>query len=184
MASSPRQRRRSPAWRRSRQHPRTSRGIPWACLGITALLYLSMGLLLAAFPVPYWIWNVALAGVLAQALALAGPQALGRLRWWRANALVLLAILGTALMAIALGISMGFVGTENLDEVEVGATAFEVIRVSLLATFLHAIGAIIGAETGDRLLHTLNRLQTTLVLAATCIMGIGLGGVIGLLIVE
>jgi len=53
-----------------------------------------MGLLLAAFPVPYWIWNVALAGVLAQALALAGPQALGRLRWWRANALVLLAILG------------------------------------------------------------------------------------------
>lgn len=184
MASSPRQRRRALRWRRSRQRAHTPGGIPWAWLGITALLYLSMGLLLAAFPAPYWIWNLALAGVLAQALALAGPQALSRLRWWRANALVLLAIVGTVLIAIALGIALGFVGTENLDEVEVTATAFDVIRVSVLAIFVSAIGAIVGAETGDRLLHVLNRLQTTLVLAATCILGIGLGGVIGLMIVE
>ena len=184
MASSPRQRRRPSLWRRSRQRTRQPGGIPWAWLGLTALLYLSMGMLLAAFPVPYWIWNLALAGVIAQALALAGPRALSRLRWWRANALVLLAIIGTALIAIALGIALGFVGTENLDEVEVTATAFEVIRLSLLAIFVPAIGAITGAETGDRLLHVLNRLQTMLVLAATCIMGLGLGGVLGLLIVD
>lgn len=184
MASSPRQRRRSRLWRRSRQRTRQPSGIPWAWLGLTALLYLSMGLLLAAFPVPYWIWNLALAGVIAQALALAGPQALSRLRWWRANALVGLAIVGTALITIALGIALGFVGTENLDDVEVTATAFDVMRLSLLAVFVPAIGAVIGAETGDRLLSVLNRLQTILVLAATCIMGLGLGGVVGLLIVE
>lgn len=141
-------------------------------------------MLLAAFPVPYWIWNLALGGVLAQALALAGPKALSQLRWWRANALVLLAILGTAFVAIALGISMGFVGTENLDEVEMTGTAFEVIRVGALAILLPAVGAIVGAETGDRLLTVMSRLQATVVLAATCILGIGLGGAIGLLIVE
>lgn len=184
MASPPRQQRKPPFWQRSRQPDRTSKGIPWAWLGITALLYVSMGMLLAAFPVPYWIWNLALGGVIFQALSLAGPRSLSRFRWFWANTLALIAIIGTALIAVALGIAMGFIGTSNLDEVEMSNTAAEVLKLSLLAFFLPAVGAIIGAETGDRLWRVLNRLQTTLVLAATCIFALGLGGLIGLAITE
>ncbi|MGD1861806.1 MAG: hypothetical protein ACFB0E_17775 [Leptolyngbyaceae cyanobacterium] len=183
MTSSPRRRRRRPSlWRRFRQRPGSPDRLPWAWVVITALLYLSMGLLLAAFPVPYWIWNLALVGIVAQALALAGPRALSRRPWLAANLLALLAIIGTVLLAIALGISLGFVGTAQLDEVAMSGTTFEVIRIGLLAILVPAIGAVIGAETGDRLLYRLNRWQTTLVLAATCSAGIGLGGAFGLLI--
>ncbi|MEM1309866.1 MAG: hypothetical protein AAGF98_10330, partial [Cyanobacteria bacterium P01_H01_bin.153] len=69
-------------------------------------------------------------------------------------------------------------------EVDMSGTTFEVIRVSLLAILVPAIGAVIGAETGDRLLYRLNRWQTTLVLATICCVGIGLGGAFGLLIAE
>lgn len=185
MTPSPRQRRRPPAWRRPRRpKARASAGIPWLWLAITILLYLSIGLLLAAFPVPPWVWYLALGGVLLQAIALAGPKALSRFRWWSANALALLAIIGTALVAIALGISMGFVGTENLDEVVLESTTFEVLRISLLAFFVPSIGAIVGAETGDRLLTVLNRLATTLLLTIACMAGLGLGAAISLLVVE
>ncbi|MEM9817090.1 MAG: hypothetical protein AAF827_11910 [Cyanobacteria bacterium P01_D01_bin.6] len=184
MASSPRQRQRPPGWRRLPPKARVSGGIPWLWLAITILLYLSIGLLLAAFPVPFWVWYIALGGVLGQAIALAGPKALSRFRWWSANVLVLLAILGTAAVAVALGISMGFVGTENLDDVEMQSTTFEVLRISLLPVLVSAIGAIVAAETGDRLLATLQRWQTTLVLAVTCMMGLGLGAAISLLVVA
>ncbi len=186
MTPSPRQRLRPPGWRRHRRSKtrRDSGGVPWLWLVITTLLYLSIGLLLAAFPVPPWIWYLALGGVLVQAIALAGPKALSRFRWWTANALALLAIIGTALVAIALGISMGFVGTENLDEVAMESTTFEVLRVSLLAIFVPSISAIVGAETGDRLLTVLPRWKTTLVLAITCMAGLGLGAAISLLVVE
>lgn len=185
MAPSPRPRLRLPTWRR-RRRPRAqvSTGIPWLWLAITVLLYLSIGLLLAAFPVPAWIWYLALGGVVLQAIALAGPKALSRFSWWSSNALALLAILGTVLVTIALGISMGFVGTEDLDEVAMQSTTFEVLRVSLLAIFVPSVGAIVGAETGDRLLSVLNRLKTTLVLAMGCLAGLGLGAAISLLVVE
>lgn len=184
MASSPRQRRKLRLWRQSRKRPTVPGSIPWGWMFLTGLLYAAAGTVIAAFPTPYWIWNLAIGGAIAQALALAGPQALSRFNWWKANALTGLAIAGTVALAIALGSALGFVGTDSLDEVELGATAFGVIRMGFLAVVIAALGAIVGAKTGDRLLYTFNRLQTTLVLAATCILGLGLGALMGLLIGE
>lgn len=184
MASSPRPQRKLKLWRHARRRPVPTGRIPWGWLCLTGILYATMGTLVSSFPVPYWVWYLVMGGVLAQALALAGPRALGRYRWWWANTLVLLTILGTVAIAVALGLAMGFVGTDNLDAIEVKATAFEVIRVSLVALMMPALGAIIGAETGDRLLGLFNRWQTSAVLAATCVFGIGLGSLISLLLVE
>lgn len=150
---------------------------------LTGIFYAAAGTTVAAFAAPYWIWNVALGGTIAQTLALAGPKALSRFRWWSANVLALLAILGTGAIAIAVSIALGYSGTDNIDEIEPTATAFGVIRVSLVAVMIAALGAITSAHTGDRLLRMFNRLQTTLILAATCILGLGFGGLIGLLAV-
>jgi hypothetical protein len=153
-------------------------------MGLTGLLYVMAGTIMAAFPTPYWIWNLALGGAIAQSLALAGPKALSRFRWWNANALSLLAILGAVLVGIALGIALGFVGTDNLDAIEVQATAFETIQMGFLALVIAALSAIVTAATGDRLIYSFNRLQASLILAATCVLGLGLGALIGLLLGE
>ncbi|MDB9525183.1 hypothetical protein PN498_04230 [Oscillatoria sp. CS-180] len=184
MASPRRQQRKLRPWRRSRRPSNVPTTIPWGWMCLTGILYMATGMVMAAFPAPYWIWNLALGGAIAQALALAGPQALRHFRYWSANSLVFLAILGTGAIVVALATALGFVGTDQLDEIKLTATTFQVIRVSFLAIVIAALGAIVGAETGDRLLRTFNRLQTTLVLAATCILGLGLGGLIGLLVSE
>jgi uncharacterized membrane protein len=122
-----------------------------------------------------------LGGAIAQAFGLAGPQALRRFSWLRANGLMLLTVLGTLAITIALAIALGYVGTDNLDDIVLKPTAFEVIRMGLLAVLVGALGAIVGAATGDRLLVLFKRLETTLILAALSILGLGVGGFIGLL---
>ncbi len=181
MASPPRQRRSVSLGQRLQNWLATPGGIPWGWLAGTVFLYAIAGLMLASFPVPYWVWNIALGGVMAQALALAGPKALTRFRWWSANLLALVAIIGTGAVGAAIAIALNHAGTANLDEIVPKTAAFEVIRMSLVALVTAALGAIISAETGDRLLGGLfNRLQTTLILAATCILGLGFGGLIAL----
>ncbi|MGF1523632.1 MAG: hypothetical protein ACFBSF_15050 [Leptolyngbyaceae cyanobacterium] len=186
--ASPRRRRRRPPrqtsqyWQQLRSWFDEPAGVPVGWLCLTGLLYAAIGMTMAAFPAPYWIWNLALGGAIAQAIALAGPQALKRFRWLSANGLAGLAILGTAAIGIALSIALGYSGTDNIDEIVPQETVFSVIRVSLIAIVIAALGAIVGANTGDRLLKSFNRLQTTLVLASACILGLGMGGLIGLLI--
>ncbi|NJN21056.1 MAG: hypothetical protein HC812_07555 [Leptolyngbya sp. RL_3_1] len=53
-----------------------------------------------------------------------------------------------------------------------------------MALITAATGAIITAETGDRLLAIFTRVQTSLVLAAIGIFGLGVGGLIGLVAVA
>lgn len=182
MASSPRRQRRQLFWQRFRHWVNGPMEVPvgWICL--TGLFYMATGTIMGSFPIPTWAWYMALGGIIAQALALAGPRALQRFRWWSANGLALLAITGTGAIVIALSIALGYSGTDNIDEVVPQATAVELIRVSLIALVIAALDAIIGAETGDRLLPHFKRLPTTLILAATCGLGLGLGGLIGLLI--
>lgn len=184
MASSPRRQRKPNLWQSLRRGLGEPAGIPVGWMGLTGILYAAAGTIMASFPAPYWIWNLALGGTIAQALALAGPKALQRFRWWSANLLALLAILGTGAIVVALSIALGYSGTDDLDAIVPKETAFEVIRVSLVALMVAALGAIISAETGDRLLKTFNRLQTTLVLAATGILGLGLGALVGLFLVA
>jgi hypothetical protein len=185
MASTPRRSRRStPFGQRFQAWLATPGNVPWLWIVGTTFVYAIAGLMLASFPVPYWIWNVALAGVLAQSLALAGPQALARFRWWGANLLALLAILGTGAIVIALAIALNYVGTDQLDQVVPQEAAMEVLKMSLVAVVTAALGGILNAETGDRLLALFNRLQTSLILTAACILGLGIGGLIGLVAVA
>ncbi len=168
----------------SPQQPSRTAPIPWVWMGLTALLYAAAGVIMASFPAPYWIWNVALGGAIAQCLALAGPFSLRRFRWWSANVLALVAILGTGAIAMAVAAALGYSGTDNLDALVPKETAFEVVRGGLIALVIAALGAILSAETGDRLLKGFKRLPTTIILAAICILGLGLGGLIGVLVVA
>ncbi|MGD1906064.1 MAG: hypothetical protein ACFB0C_08740 [Leptolyngbyaceae cyanobacterium] len=158
--------------------------IPWGWLIVTTFLYAAAGLIMASFPAPYWIWNLALAGVIIQALALAGPQALRRFGWWRTTFLTLAAILGTGAMVVALAIALNHAGTDKLDDIVPKTAAIDVLKMSLMALVTAAAAAIVGAETGDRLLGAFTRLQTSLVLAAVCILGLGAGGLVGILAVS
>lgn len=158
--------------------------VPWGWVVGTAFIYAAAGLVMASFPAPYWIWNLALAGVIIQALALAGPKALSQFGWWRTNLLALLAIIGTGAMVVALAIALNHAGTDKLDDIVPKVAAMDVLKMSLMALITAAAGAIVSAETGDRLLATFNRIQTSLVLAAVCILGLGIGGLIGILAVA
>lgn len=154
--------------------------VPLKWMAASLVTYAVAGLLLAIFPAPIWIWNLALGGAIAQAAALAGPKSLQRFEWLLANLLVLLAILGTGLMVMALAIAINYSGAADLDQVTLLSLFGDVIKVGLGAVIIAALGAVISAETGDRLIFTFNHLQSTLILSGTCILGLGFGGLIGL----
>ncbi|MDA0674599.1 MAG: hypothetical protein O3C67_12960 [Cyanobacteria bacterium] len=185
MASTPRRPRRSASLgQRFQAWFATPGNLPWLWIVGTAFVYAIAGLMLASFPAPYWIWNLALAGVLAQAIALAGPRALSRFRWWSANLLALLAIVGAGAMVVALAIALNYVGTDQLDQLVPQQAAMEVLKMSLIAVVTAALAGIINAETGDRLLALFNRLQSSLILAAAGILGLAIGGGIGVIAVA
>ena len=179
-----RQRRQRIYWKRLLKsllsHP-----IPWLWMVAALIIFAVAGLILAAFPVPDWVWAVAFAAILMQAIALAGPVALARFRWLPANLLALLGILGAGTMAVALGIALNYTGTANLDEIDPGKTSFEVIRMSLLAMAIAALGASLLATVGDRLIKaSFRRRSTTIIVSATAILGMGIGGSLGLLLLR
>ncbi|MDJ0705916.1 MAG: hypothetical protein QNJ46_21825 [Leptolyngbyaceae cyanobacterium MO_188.B28] len=156
--------------------------IRWAVASLIA--YSVAGLLLASFPAPNWIWNLALVGAIAQALALAGPKSLQRFGWLSANLLTLLAILGTGLMVVAIAIALNFSGAADIDQLTPAGLVRDVIKVGLGAIIIAATGAVLGAATGDRLILSFNQLQSTLILAGICVLGLGVGGLIGLAFVA
>ena len=153
-------------------------------MAASLITYAVAGLLLASFPAPDWIWNLALIGAIAQAAALAGPKSLQRFGWLSANLLALLAILGTGLMVVAIAISLNYSGVADIDQLTPLSLVGDVIKVGLGALITAATGAVIGAATGDRLLLTFNHLQSALILAGICVLGLGVGGLIGLTFVA
>ena len=148
------------------------------------IAYAVAGLLLASFSAPNWIWNLALGGAIAQALALAGPKSLQRFGWLSANLLALLAILGTGSMVVAIAVSLNYASSADIDQLTPTGVIRDVIKVGLGAIITAASGAVIGAATGDRLLLSFSQLQSTLILAGICILGLGVGGLIGLAFVA
>ena len=173
--------------RRRSRFPRpltNTENIPFKWMAASLIAYAVAGLLLAAFPAPNWIWNLALVGAIAQAAALAGPKSLQRFEWLSANLLALLAILGAGLMVVALAISLNYAGSSDLDQVTPLSLVGEVIKIGLGAIITAASGSIIGAATGDQLLLTFNHFQSTLILAGICVLGLGIGGLIGLAFVA
>lgn len=177
----PRQRWR-PSWRQAviwlSQQP-----TPWLWLLACIVIFSAAGVVLAAFPSPYWLWSLALGSVAIQAIALAGPQILRRFRWMEANAIALGATMGAAGLAVALSISLGFAGTDNLNQTTPRQFLLDTITFSLLAIVVTALCACVMAATGDRLISIYGRPQTSLILAATCVLGLGLGGSLALLLI-
>lgn len=176
--------RRRPRRARRLRPSATSSAFPWLWVGGCLGLYGAAGTILAAFPAPYWIWYLALGGTLIQAIALAGPKALAQVHWFPANLLAILVILATGATGAALAISLNQAGTDNLDDIVPEATAVEVALFCAVALLLAATAAILSAETGDRLLLRFRRYQASLILAAFCVLGLGIGGLIGAGIVS
>jgi hypothetical protein len=141
-----------------------------------------VGAILAAFPIPGWVWVVALGGMLVQIFTLAGPQALRRFRWLAANLLVLGSSLGAGLLAISLAIALNHAGTAQIDDITVTSLFWEVFRYSLLAVVLAAICSGVTASLGDRLLRHFKQRQTIFILAVTTLAGLGVGSLFSLLL--
>ncbi len=181
--NSPSQRRRRPAPTapgRSRQSARPSSRRPFLGLWLLCgFLYAVAGLLLASLGTP-WIWALGAAGALLQGLALAGPKALQRFRWLTANLLVLLGILGSCTLVVALSIALNHLGSENLDDLSLSHAVMEVVLYSLIAVALGALCSLTTAALGDRLLRRHPGSKTSLILIATCLVGLAIGGGIGL----
>lgn len=154
---------------------------PWLWMTATLLLHGSAGLVLSAFPVPYWFWTVALVGTLMQAVALSGPRALQRLQRFPAELMSLLGILGAAALAAALSAALNYSGSADLNEFDLIQGAIEVALLALAGLLLAALCAAASAKTGDRLIVPFKRLQACLILAATAVLGLGMGGAVGLL---
>lgn len=140
-----------------------------------------VGAILAAFPLPAWIWILAVVGAIIQIIALAGPQALRRFRWLAANLLVLGSSLGAGLLAIALAVALNHNGTDQLDELTINSAFWEVFRYSAFAMVLAAISSGVTAALGDRLLRHFQQRQTMAILMATALIGLGVGSMFGYL---
>ncbi|MEO0491166.1 MAG: hypothetical protein AAFZ49_16685, partial [Cyanobacteria bacterium J06659_2] len=158
--------------------------IPWGPMVLCILIYGFAGLFLASFPAPYWIWNLALGGTVLQTITMAGPQSLSRMRWLPANFLALVSIIGTGLMVVALAIAMNFRAPVAIDEIEVDETIMNTSLIVLVAVVTAALAAISSAAVGDRMLAIFRRFQAMLLLAALCVLGLGLGGLVGLTLVA
>lgn len=186
----PSQRRRRPDFARPPRSPRPGRppvrlsnrrssGGLWVLCG---LLYAIAGAILTALPALPWLWLVAAAGVVVQGLALAGPQALQRFRWLTANLMVLGSIGGGTALAVALSMALNHLGTDNLDELTMASALTEVVIYSLLAVVLAVLCSLAAAALGDRLLRRYPGRTTSLALVGICLLGLGVGGGIGLVI--
>lgn len=180
---SPSSRRRRPRTPRQPRIDWLSRGpVPWPLVFWCGILYAAIGVILAAFPVPAWVWIVALFGTLVQISTLAGPQTLRRFKWLAANLLVLGSSLGAGLTAVALAIALNYAATDQLDELTLGGVFWEVVRYSLFAVGLAALCGGVTASLGDRLLRHFQRQQTVLILITTALLGLSLGGAFGFLL--
>ncbi|MFQ4137450.1 hypothetical protein PGN35_014130 [Nodosilinea sp. PGN35] len=177
--------RRRPAFRRQpRQRParRPAGRRPFFGLWLLCgLLYAAAGLILTALASP-WVWPLAAGGTVMQGVTLAGPEALKRFRWLTANLLVLGSIVGGTALTVALSIALNHLGTDNLDELTLSGVFLEVALYSLLAVVLAVLCSLTTAALGDRLLRRNKGRKTSLILVLTCLVGLGLGGGIGLLI--
>ncbi len=182
MRSPSHRRRRSRTTRKSGANWFSSSPVPWPLLLWCSLLYAMVGVILGAFPIPSWVWLVAILGAMVQIVTLAGPQALRRFKWLAANLLVLGSSLGAGLIVIALAIALNHAGTNQLDDITLASVFWETVRFGFVAVVLAAICAGVTASLGDQLLRNLQQRQTILILGATALLGLGIGSLFGLLI--
>jgi hypothetical protein len=174
--------RRRPVSRKQLRSRRLNRRSTPGLMVLCGFLYAIAGLGVMGLAELPWLWLIALGGTLLQVIGLAGPQSLQRFRWFKANLLVLISTLGAGMLAIALAIAFNHHGTDQLDDLTIGSALFEVIILSLLAVLLAALCGLVTAALGDRLLRHMAGGPAMTRLGIICVLGLGVGGGLGLLI--
>ncbi|MBE9136710.1 hypothetical protein IQ254_05750 [Nodosilinea sp. LEGE 07088] len=184
----PTQRRRSPDPNRPRQAKvggtassrRRSFGGLWLLCG---LFYAAAGLILTALSEASWLWLGALAATVLQGGALAGPRSLQRFQWLTANLLVLGSIIGGSVMAAMLSIALNHLGTDNLNDLTLTSVLVDIVLYSCFAVGLAVLCSLAVTALGDQLLRRYSGRTTSIVLIATNVLGLALGGALGLLLI-
>lgn len=151
---------------------------------MTGLWHVAMGLVLSAFPVPYWVWGLAIVSVCLQTIALAGPQRLSHLRGLPACLVSLTTYLGAGGAAAALAIALNHAGSDDLESLVPFEVVGEILQFALVALGLAALCASLITATGDRLLNLHRHRWVSFVITSVAILGLALGGSLGLLIFQ
>lgn len=159
-------------------------GIPWPLLGVTLVLHTVVGILLSVFSPPYWVWPIAFGGTFIQCFFLAGPIALSSFRGFRIILARAVTCLGTALSVVALGIAVGFGGTNDIDSIRFAETGIELFATNLGVLVLTAVCSLLIAYIGDRLLSEMGRFSSSLFILSFCFLGMFIGGALGVAIAS
>lgn len=140
-----------------------------------------MGLLMSVPSPPYWVWIAVGIAIPLLSLGVNRPEmVIGK-----TDRGGLMAYLGGLMMAIALAVSINYIGSENSFEDVRFFTAIAALGgLCLVAVVLTAIAAIAGASVGTRLMiHvTYGRSVTTVILMS--FLGLFAGGVAGLFVLT
>lgn len=159
--------------------------IPWSFLAFTLVLHVFVGLLLAVFSPPFWVWPLAFGGTLLQTVVLAGPRALSSLKGFWILLSRWVTCLGTAMSVVALAVGVGYGGTSDIDAIRIGATGTGLIMTNLGVLLLTAVCSLLIAYVGDRLLMGgMGRARCSLCIQSFCFLGLFLGGALGLAIAS
>lgn len=146
------------------------------------LLHGVTGLWLSVFSPPFWVWPLAFAGTLLQAVVLAGPRALSSLNGIRILLSRGVTCLGVACSVVALAIAVGYGGTADIDDVQFVQTGLVLLSINLGVLVLTALCSLLIASIGDRLLSGMSHTRCSLYLLSFCFLGLFFGGALGLAI--
>lgn len=157
---------------------------PWPLLLLVLALHGVVGLLLAVFSAPFWVWPLAFGGTLLQAVVLAGPRALSSLQGMRIWLSRLVTCLGIAMAVVALAVAVGYAGTNDIDEIQFVQTGLALLFINLGVLGLTAVCSLLIAQVGDRLLKQMGRVRSSSYILSFCFLGLFLGGALGLAIAS
>ena len=142
------------------------------------MLYLLVGLLIAAPQPPIWTWGFVILAIPLLSIGLIRPMAPGQPNG-RAGLLI---YPGGFLLAIALSIALNYIGTgESFDNTGFFAAILILIALTLLAVGLAAATAIVSALTSEQLLQVMDYKPGLSVLLGTCFSGTVAGAIAGIL---
>ena len=164
--------------RRAKRRRATRPTLPWPLVSVLFILYLLVGLLLAAPQPPIWIWALVVIAIPLLSIGLIRSMAPGQPND-RAGFLI---YFGGFLLAIALSIALNYIGSgESFDNTGFFAAILILIALTLLAVGLAAATAIVSALASEQLLQVMDYKPGLSVLLGTCFSGTIAGAIAGLL---
>ncbi|MGD1864449.1 MAG: hypothetical protein ACFB0D_07835 [Phormidesmis sp.] len=164
-----------------RKPRRVKSSTPWAAMSILFAVYALIGMLMSIPMPPYWVWIVGALAIPMLALGFNRPVVTAG----KSDFGGLMAYLGGLMMAIALAVSINYIGSENSYDDVPFFTAIAVLgALTLLAVFLTAIAAILNAQAGTRLMTKAGYGRSVGMVMTTSFMGLSVGGVIGLAVLT